>query len=187
MTERKRRTDQEKGIFCLETDSWFGKKDRKTVRPILELVDSFFNLEHKHHYRTVGTIEEFRHQIDAYTNPIFKTHPILYLGFHGDYVGKESLIAINKDVNLTLTELKHMLKGKLTGRVIYFGACLVMKKHGLFLNGFLKDPNAIAAMGYNDAPDWIESASFDLMCLGKIQSRALKKRSLFALDKEGNY
>lgn len=73
--------DKSKGVFCLETDQWYRQKDRSTVEPVLQLLDKFRKVPYER--RDVATQEEFKFFLDKYLARGYKTHPILYLGFHG--------------------------------------------------------------------------------------------------------
>lgn len=72
-----RRVDQAKGVFCLEANQWHGRKDGSSVEPILSLLERLKGYLHKR----VATPPEFKYVLERYLQPIFKTHPVLYLAF----------------------------------------------------------------------------------------------------------
>lgn len=169
-------------MYCLETDSWRGQKDRTTLRPLLDLLE--YHLEMPYLHRTVATKEEFEYHISRYAASELKTHPVLYLGFHGSYdkkSAKASLRLANEE--LDLGTLAHVLNGKLKGRIVHFGACSVFSVHGNTLQYFLRQTQAIAMMGYKEETDWTESAALELLLFGDLQYRAMRRNSIQALDR----
>ena len=70
------------------------------------------------------------------------------------------------------------------GRVVYFGACGVMATHGNRLNRFVKSTGAVAVAGYREEVDWLESAAFDMLALGRLQNAAFTKSSISKFDRE---
>lgn len=173
-----RRSDQKKGIFCLETDRWYGTKDRSSVAPILDILGRLKNHEVPYLHKGLATRAEMEHSLDRYLQPTFKTHPILYLAFHGYPAskGQQSGLWLGEDDLLPLGELADLMAGRCGNRIIYFGACWAMATDGRRLNSFLHKTEAKAVCGYKEEVDWVESTAFDLLFLGKIQSATLRRR-----------
>ena len=172
-----RRSDQKKGIFCLETDRWYGTKDRSSVEPILSLLERLKDHEVPYLHKGLATHEELEHSLDRYLQPTFKTHPILYLAFHGYPAskGQQSGLWLGEE-ELPLEELADLMAGRCGNRVVYFGACWTMETDGRRLNTFLQKTRAKAVCGYKEEVDWVESTAFDLLFLGKIQRATLRRR-----------
>lgn len=97
------------GIFCLETD-WWGVKDRTTIEPVLQLLNTVDYLKVPYIHRDVGTQEEFVHYLRKWTG-------------------------------------------------------------------------AVAVMGYRETTDWVETAAFEVLLLGALQSLSLTKRGMLALER----
>lgn len=178
-----RRVDQHKGVFCLETDQWFSQKDRASVEPALEVLRRLGATPYEH--RDVATVEEFNFFFDRYFRPGYKTHPILYLGFHGTLGcdGEDPSVQTGDGNSVTLGDLEHWVDGRAQGRLIYFGSCY-MAANDDRLRSFLRRTRAVAVCGYQEAPDWLESMAFDLLALGMLQWRALTRPSIQAFDRE---
>ncbi len=164
-----------KGIFCLETD-WWGVKDTTTVEPVLHL------------HRGIGTRGEFEYYIQKVTTKGLSRYPVLYLGFHGEpgclYLGDLYLGDRRGRKGLvTLDELADLLEGKCKGKVIHFGSCSTLDVHGQTLKAFLRKTNALALLGYRGTTDWLESAAFEGLLLGELQSRGVTRPGMKALEK----
>ena len=76
--------NRQKGIFCLEADWSSDLKSRSSVEPILELLDQEETDRVPHIHRDVATPEELEFFLDKWTQKGYRSHPILYLAFHGD-------------------------------------------------------------------------------------------------------
>ena len=183
---RGRRKDQAKGVFVLETDHWHGQKDRSSVEPMLRLLERLKGYQVPYQYRTVSTRGELEYALDQYCRPSYKTHPVLYLAFHGHPAadGEPSGIGL-ADGPVDLGELGAMMEGGCASRVIYFGSCSTLDTHGNRLNSFLTQTKAIAVGGYKEEIDWLESTAFDMLFLGAIQWHSLRRRdSVRRFDEE---
>ena len=173
-----------KGVFCLETDQWFGYKDRATVEPALDLLERYRKVPYQH--RDVATTEEFRYFLDKYFRPGFKTHPILYLGFHGAGAedGIDAFVETGDGTPVSLEQLEEWIDGRCGGRLVHFGACGVMKSHGNRLNRFVRNTGAVGCCGYREDVDWLESAAFETLLLGLLQGAAFTKSSIQKFDRD---
>ena len=173
-----------KGVFCLETDQWFGQKDRATIEPALELLERFAGVRHER--RDVATQEEFRFYLAKYFAPGYKTHPVLYLGFHGWRAGTDgdAYVKLGDGTEVTLERLEEWIDGQCRGRLIYFGACGVMDPHGKRLSRFVRRTGAVGVCGYREEIDWLESTVFDTLAIKQLQKAAFTKSSLRKFDRE---
>lgn len=55
--------------------------------------------------------------------------------------------------------------------------------HGHKLNAFRRRTGALAVLGYRTATDWIESAAFEVLLLGEMQSVSLTKQGIKKLER----
>ena len=173
-----------KGVFCLETDQWYGQKDRASVEPALQLLERYRDIPYQH--RDVATEGEFRFFLDKYFQPGYKTHPILYLGFHGcgPEDGEDAFVQIGDGTQVSLETLEEWIDSRCHGRVIHFGSCGVMDAHGTRLNRFIRNTRALAIMGYREKVDWLESAAFEVLLVGRLQRAAFMKSSIEKFDRD---
>ena len=170
-----RRLDQTKGVFCLETDRWYGPKDLSSVEPILSLLERLKDYEVPYLHKRVATRVELEHSIKRYLQPMFKTHPVLYLAFHGSSEGDESGLSVD-DGHMDIDELAKIMAGRCAYRVVYFGCCWTLNVDDEKLSSFLRKTGAMAICGYKEEVDWVESMAFDLLFLGKLQWETLRRR-----------
>ena len=135
-------------------------------------------------YYDVGTREEFDFYLKKWGQAKFRdTHPILYLGFHGS--PGEITVGEGRHSSVTLDEIAERLEGRCKGRVIHFGSCGTAAVHGRELNRFLERTEALAVCGYKEEVDWLESAAFDMLVLGRLQSASfVQVSSVEKFDRE---
>lgn len=166
-----------KGIYCLECH-WFGHRDRTSVEPILQLLQTMYGLRIPYLYHRTATREEFYFHLNKWKK--YRSYPILYLGFHGE---PEAIRVGEKGVLVTLNDLEKKLKGSCGGRIIHFGSCSTLDIHGNRLNRFLDKTKALAVCGYMADVRWLESAAMDLLVLGLFQQVADRKTSIDKLER----
>jgi hypothetical protein len=174
-----------KGIFCLEGE-WTGDLRRRySVEPLLALVDTHFagHLNVRHVWRDVATKDELRYYLERWRQRTFKTHPILYLAFHGK-PGQILLSDLRKrDSKVSLTWIEELLAGRCRRRIVHFGACSTLDVHGNRLNAFLKKTGALAVSGYMQEVDWLRSAAFELLVLTAMQYGAQTVSGMRSIEK----
>lgn len=109
-----RKVAQSKGVYCLETDQWYGQKNRASVEPALHLLEKYIDMPYQH--RDVATEAEFRFFLDRYFQRGYKTHAILCLGFHGGgpVDGEDAFVEINDGTRVSLARLEER-KGSAVG------------------------------------------------------------------------
>ena len=164
-------------MFCLESEQWYGQKDRSSVEPILNLLERLKDYEVRYLHKRVATRRELEFSLERYRKPTFETHPVLYLAFHGypGSEGQQSGLCL-EDGDLDLDDLAAMMTGRCAHRIVYFGSCSTLNTHGTRLNSFLRKTGALAVCGYKEEIDWVESTAFDLIFLGKIQRETFRRR-----------
>jgi hypothetical protein len=174
-----------KGIFCLEGE-WTGDMRRRySVEPVLTLVDEHLtdHPNRRHVRRDVATKDELRFYLERWRQRKFRTHPILYLAFHGE-PGRILLSDLRKrDSRVTLTWVEEMLEGRCRGRILHFGACSTLDVHRSRLNTFLKKTGALAMSGYTQDVEWLRSAAFELLVLTEMQYGAPTVGGLHSIGK----
>ena len=172
-----RQGKQTKGIICLETDRWEGTKDQSSVEPVLRLLERLNDYRVPYMHKRLATRKEMQYSLERYLQPTFKTHPILYLSFHGypSCKGEQSGLWLGER-KLPLENLAEMMEKRCANRIVYFGSCGTMDTDGRRLNTFLQTTKASAVCGYMEDVDWLESAAFDLLFLGKVQDMTFRYR-----------
>lgn len=188
MSGKARRTDQYKGVICLEADQWYGQKDQTSVEPMLRMLEGMKDLRIPYEHRTIATFEELKYCLNRYLKRTYKTHPLLYFAFHGRGADgeNESGIDLPGDEDLVkLSELGDLMENQCTNRVIHFGSCSVLNTDEEKIDTFLRVTGAKAVCGYREDADWIEAAAFEMLILAKIQPRNLgRKDSIRKFDKD---
>ena len=154
-------SDSWKSIFCLEGE-WDDSFDEKaSVVPLLDLLERLEVAKYVH--RDVATRHELVYYLERFARLPADEYPILYLATHG----LASEIQLGLD-DISLRELGDLLEGKLAGRVLYFGSCLVGSTSAEELMELVRKTGARSVVAYKEAVDWLESASFDLLLLSRL-------------------
>ena len=156
------------GIYCLETDQWYGLKDKTSIEPALRMLERCQKVPFQH--RDVATESEFVYFLMKFLQPGNNNYPVLYLGFHGygPENGEDASIELGDGTYVSLEKLEKWIDGRCIGGVIHFGSCGVMSAHGNRLNRFVKNTGAAAVCGYREDVDWLEAAAFEALMLGKL-------------------
>jgi hypothetical protein len=152
-----------KGVFCLEGDWDRDLKSRKSLQPVLQLVEQSGYPRIPSIRRDIGTIAEFEHYLKKWCLKHYKDFPILFLAFHGS---PGTLHLGDSATCVDLDWLEERLAGKCKGKVIHFGSCSTLSVHGKRLNTFMERTKALAVCGYQIDVDWMHSAAFEIMLLG---------------------
>ena len=155
-----------KGIFCLEGD-WWSVKDKTSVEPLLRLLETAAGWKVPYVHHDTATHEEFHHYLKKWSGRTFASHPILYLGFHGE--PGSITVGEGRRPKISLDELADRLEGACRRRVIHFGSCSTLDVHGRELNRFLDRTGACALLGFRSDVDWMKSTAFELLLMGLLQ------------------
>ena len=126
------------------------------------------------HY-DVGTCEEFDFYLKKWRGTTFNDFPILYLSFHG--APGELHVGEGRDKSLSLEDLAERLDGGCRGRVVHLGSCGTVDVHGRELKKFLSRTGALAVCGFRENVNWLESAAFDMLVLGRLQGASFQRTS----------
>ena len=169
-----------KGVFCLEGD-WDGNlKSRKSLQPVLQLIEQSGHPPIPSIRRDIGTIPELEHYLKKWCLKRYKDYPILFLAFHGS---PGTLYLDDSNTTVDLDWLEERLEGCCKGRGIHLGSCQTMNVHGSRLNKFLKRTGALAVCGYKIDVDWMYSAAFEIMLLGCFQRFTMTRTGMAALKR----
>ena len=148
-------------IYCLEGEWDQPVKDSQSVLPILDLLKRLDYLDYVH--RHVLTKRDLKHQLRKVLKTAASTFPVIYIACHGSEEGLD----LGLD-DITLSELATMMEGRLVDRVLHLGACSAMQRDDVDLRELARRTGARAVVGYEADVDWLESASFDLLVLGRL-------------------
>lgn len=163
-----------KGIFCLEGLWDLNLKNRSSVLPMLELLESRERIPHIHRdCATAGEIEFF---IKRWTQATYVRYPILYFAFHGTpgaiYVGQNDEMSLEQ---LAACFPRHKKS------IVIFGSCSTVAVRKPRLTKFLAQTGAIAVCGYKTDVDWLPSAAFELLLLHAIQQNEFSGKGIKAI------
>lgn len=160
-------------LFCLEGDWDEGLTSKRSVRPLLELIEAMGFSDGTIH-RDAARRDEFNHYFEQWLALQPARYPIAYLASHGSAAGLSLGYEVDSAGNQShhqrsLASLSRLMQGKPTrGRVLYFGACEVLDREPRHLQGFCRETKVDAIIGYSRAADWLESAACDLLVLSRL-------------------
>lgn len=154
-----------RGIFAIETATWFSDEDATSVRPVLQCLQSSY-LRVPFIYSNAQTKKEFRHHLNRWIDLPSSEYPILYLGYHGE----RNRIDLEGGT-VTIPDLQKWLDGKCQNRVIHFASCLTVRVPEDEIISFLRETKLSAVSGYGRSVDWMESVAYDLLYLSIMQDK----------------
>jgi hypothetical protein len=158
------------GILCVEGDWEEGLFRRRSLVPVLHLVNSQWNIPFIH--RTASTRDEFRAVISEWLKAKYSTYPILYLGFHG-FPGA---LEIGHE-EIPICDLAEF-SGKGRGRIVHFGACETLRAPTSVLNQFLKMTQFVAICGFRSEVDWLHSCALEIIILDELSRRSITAKTM---------
>ena len=164
-------------IFCIEGNWEARLSGRATVRPVLDLLEA--NAGVRYIYRDCSTHEELDFLLDKWRQKGYADYRILYLAFHG-YPGE---ILISSGVRVTLEQLGERLCCRTGQRLVYFGACSVLRVDRRRVKRLLRRAGIKAACGYTNDVDWIPSTALDLLALDTLSRFSITERGLAASER----
>jgi|GEM_PF-139932 len=168
-----------KGIYCLEGLWDYNLRDKSTVQPILELLEKSDICSHMYH--SCATKDELEFFLKKWKQKkINKKFPILYLAFHGS----KGNILITHNKTYSLKELGTMLEGSCDGKVIFFASCETLNTDERKIQSFLKQTNAIAAVGYKQEVEWMLATAFELLVLDAFQQDRFDSRGIQNIEEK---
>ncbi len=165
-----------KHVFCIE-GNWEEKLTHyATVKPVLELLE--INAGVKFIYRDCSTKAEMLYLIEKWQQKAYADYKILYLAFHG----RPGELVIDNHTAVSLVELGDLFNLRPQQRLVYFGACSVLKGDERVIKTFLKKSGARAACGYETDVDWMKSTALDLIAINEMQRFSMTHRGLAAAE-----
>jgi hypothetical protein len=168
-----------KGIYCLEGLWDNNVKNTSTVLPILELLEKRGICHYVYH--SCATKDELEFLLKKWKQKTLITKfPILYLAFHGN---KEHIYITNKNT-YSLQELAETLESSAAGKVIFFASCETLNIDERKIQSFLKQTNAIAAIGYKQEVDWMLSTAFELLVLDALQHDKFDNKGIEKIEEK---
>ena len=172
-----RPADSYKGIYCLE-GNWYGLKDKTTVEPAMSLLERNYYLKVPYLHHDVATRNELEFRLKEWARPTFNTHPILYLGFHGN----AATICVGDNKEICLDEICTILKDSCKNRVIHLGSCSTLALDDERIRYFRNQTGALALFGYEHDIDWLHSIAFEVLLLGELQYVSFTFSGMKGLD-----
>jgi hypothetical protein len=118
------------------------------MEALLDLLDQLTPPRCRHIHYDVSTREEFFFLLRKWAQKRYRSHPLLYLGFHGK-PGALLLGSGKRAPQVTLEEIGEALAGKCNGRVILFGSCETIRAVPWQRRKFLDATQALAICGYH--------------------------------------
>jgi len=165
-----------KRVFCIE-GNWEEKLSRNaTVKPVLELLR--INADVKYIYRDCSTTAEMQYLIDKWQQKGYAEYQILYLAFHG----RPGELILDSRTTVSLEELGDIITLKPRQRVVYFGACSVLRGDARPIKAFLRKSGAKAVCGYTTDADWMKSTALDLIAINELQQFSTTRHGLQAAE-----
>lgn len=147
------------GIFCLEGEWETDLTDRRSVLPLLDMLERLGVAPYIH--RDFGTEDELARYLRIWGNG-YRDFPVLYLASHGD----RGVVACG-DGDIDLPTIASLIGRGAAGRTVYFGSCLTAY-YAEDLKAFVGQTHAAAVVGYRKTVDWLESSAFDLLLLERL-------------------
>lgn len=166
-----------KHVFCIE-GNWDEKLNRyATVKPVLELLQ--INAGLRFIYRDCSTKEEMLYLIEKWQQKAYADYKILYLAFHG----RPGELVIDKHTAVSLEDLGEIINLRPHQRLVYFGACSVLKGDKRLIKRFLQKSGTRAVCGYETDVDWMKSTALDLIAINEMQKFSMTHRGLAAAER----
>ena len=144
------------GVFTFEGDWEKNLGDKKSVRPLLDIIHRVEGAKFIH--KQIGIEEELDYYLAKWLQKRYSHYRIGHFAFHGE----PGLIKIGK-TEVGLESLGEKIGGGAEGRVIYFDSCSTLRLGDKRIEAFRATTGADAVIGYTKDVDWIASAAFDLL------------------------
>lgn len=160
------------GILCLEGEWDSDLRRRKSVLPVLELLERLKLAKFIH--RDVASTAEANRYLQRWNQKRYDEYMVLYIAAHGD----KGRIYWSSRESSSLDELAGILsKVNTAGCYIYFGTCMTLFDDTEAMD-FVKKSGAAAAMGYRRDVDWLEAAAFELVLLPSVAQHRGRPQSV---------
>jgi hypothetical protein len=151
----------QRGIFCLEGQWDKDLRLRRSVLPILVMLESHGSASHIH--RDVGTRGELALYLEKFGQKRYDHFEVLFLAFHGSrgniYV---------EDNAVSIEDLADMIGDSARGKIIYFGSCATLNASPERLKQFQERTGARFVAGYTRNVDMITTCAFEVALLDAL-------------------
>ena len=152
-----------RNIFCIE-GTWNNRSNgRPSIRPILELLHTFYGV--KYIYRKCLSKDDFLNTLHTFTYKYYDNYPILYIAYHG----LTNRICVGNDT-IALNEIADVLEGKITGKIIHFGSCSTLNTSARNITSFMKRTGCSHLSGYKKDVEYNDSNAFEVLYLHYLQN-----------------
>ena len=131
-----------------------------SVQPILELASKRNYI--KSVLLTCNTTQELEYNLRIAPNR--NGYGILYFAFHG-LPGQIIMAGSSAD----LETIAGFMGKRFSNWIVHFGSCDTFRIEKTRIFDFMKDTNALMAIGYKRRADWMESSAVDLLLLDWLQ------------------
>lgn len=152
-------------LMCLEGDWGSDLRSRLSVEDLLRTLEGYGAPYARVVHRDTATRAEFEHYLNWWLKRTVTEFPVLYIALHGG----PGLVQLPNGEDITIEELTGLIgEDGAAGRVIYFGACKVLKGDTSAISHLCETTGVRAVLGYTKTVGWIESAAFDLLLLNDL-------------------
>lgn len=160
------------GVFCLEGEWDADLRKRRSLLPVLDLLERLGQIKSIH--RDVATREELEHYLRAWSQTRYEDYQILFLAAHGD----KGVLHWSRGNDTTLQDLAETLGHSAQGCYVYLGSCLTLfdEKQS---RAFVENTGVAALSGYRKKVDHLEGAAFEVILLSWMANHYGRPATLF--------
>lgn len=160
------------GIFCIEGEWDEDLRTRKSILPVLELLERLDSIKWIH--RDAATSAEAENYLTKWSNRRYNDYMVLYIASHGD----KGQIYWGPEQTMSLDQLADVLGDTARDCWVYFGSCLTLF-HEKDVRSFVDKTGVQAVLGYRKAVDWLEAAAYEVILLSEMANHEGTPRAFF--------
>jgi hypothetical protein len=151
------------GVFCFEGQWEEDLTKRGSVLPTLELLERLGRIRYIH--RDTATADELHHYLDTWlSSRRYQDYKVGFFALHG----QPTQLCLTEQNTVEVDEIAAWMSGRCSGRILYFGSCLVLRASDRVLQDFLHETKAAMLCGFTKVIDWVESAAFETVVLNAL-------------------
>ncbi len=153
---------KEPKLAVIETAEWWRNDQITSAKPLLQILCQTIKPTPRFAYSTFVNKESFQSTMDFYANKDGVKY--IYISCHGE---TKHLFGVTGD-KIASTIIKNRLTGEgIRPSGIYFGTCEFVDQAAV---NILRAENCKVSWvaGYSGSPDWVSSASLDMLFWGKM-------------------
>ena len=167
------------GVFTFEGDWEKNLGDKKSVRPLLDIIHRVEGAKFIH--KQIGIEEELDYYLAKWLQKRYSHYRIGHFAFHGE---RGLIYPGEGEVGVRLKQLEGYINEGAKGRVIFFDSCSTIDISAKKIQAFLDSTKARAVVGFTKEVDWLESAAFELLVLDALAYfESPKKAELYLKEK----